>query len=124
VTTPSSTPADIENELRANRKLKHPYLVEVFRLRPMANGGMYIDMEYCELTLHDYIYEKEREKWPRLITKLFPCEGQGRTDFEQTQNIKNVWRIMSEITSGICFFHEQKEVHRDLKPLNGIFPPR
>jgi len=112
---------DIKNELRANRKLKHPHLVEAFQFQLKADSGLVIDMEYCELTLHQYIYEINREKLPRIITKLFPCEGTGRTDFQQTQNIRNVWRIMSEITSGISYFHEQKEVHRDLKPRNVLF---
>lgn len=35
-------------------------------------------------------------------------------------SIMKIWRIMEDITSGIAFIHFHKEVHRDLKPRNGI----
>jgi serine/threonine protein kinase len=30
-----------------------------------------------------------------------------------------MWQIMMDICSGVAFIHEQKYVHRDLKPRNG-----
>jgi len=35
-----------------------------------------------------------------------------------------VWNIMSQIAGGLSFIHSNKEVHRDLKPQNGILAHR
>jgi len=31
-----------------------------------------------------------------------------------------IWNIMSQITNGVMFIHDEGEIHRDLKPQNGI----
>jgi len=32
-----------------------------------------------------------------------------------------IWNIMADISSGVAFIHSRGEIHRDLKPRNGIF---
>jgi serine/threonine protein kinase len=32
-----------------------------------------------------------------------------------------IWDIMIQIVNGVQFIHQNKEVHRDLKPRNSIF---
>jgi serine/threonine protein kinase len=116
----------IKKEIEANNKLStsaHPHVLRMFRFGPaLTVNGYYMDFEYCEINLHEYIQEIDLQKGPKLIAKLFPCSGDGRTDFEKTSNIRNVWSIMYEITNGVLFLHQNNLVHRDLKPGNSIHP--
>ena len=73
----------------------------------------YIDMELCDGNLEDYIDRKSGvtyilSKNPRFFGATFMERG-----------IWNTWDIMEQITLGIKFIHQCKEVHRDLKPRNG-----
>jgi serine/threonine protein kinase len=64
----------------------------------------FIDMELCDKSLDQYI-----------------------SDFHSTpdtnalkESTASIWKIMRDITDGVSFIHSQLEIHRDLKPQNGI----
>jgi serine/threonine protein kinase len=67
-------------------------------------------MEFCELTLESYL----RSHQPLL---QYLAGIQQKT--KDTQ-IHNVLTAMNQITQGLLFIHRNHEVHRDLKPRNGI----
>jgi len=70
-------------------------------------------MELCEINLENYILRK----WPPAIVariSYFADELPARTRMSQ------VWEIMEDITDGLAFIHRNKEIHRDLKPQNGM----
>jgi len=60
-------------------------------------------MELCDLNLAQYIRHDSRLKNPPPEVKAM-------------QN----WNIMMQIASGVEFLHNHKEIHRDLKPGNGV----
>jgi serine/threonine protein kinase len=97
----------IENEARAISKLcapgAHRNIVAVFRQGIVVDTTMfYYDMELCEGTLEEFIE--------------LNCSDGKRIGMSQ------MWNIMTHIASGIGYIHGHGEVHRDLKPRNGIDP--
>ena len=61
----------------------------------------YIDMEYCDGNLEEYIA--------------------GRSPSSQTPlTMAEVWSVMIDIAKGVEFIHDHGEVHRDLKPQNSL----
>jgi serine/threonine protein kinase len=99
-----------KNEVRAMSKLckrdANPNLVEVFRHGEIPNSVLYyIDMELCNGNLEEYILEHD----PSGTNPI---------------TIGEVWHIMVQISNGLVFIHDQREVHRDLKPQNGKNPFR
>ena len=95
----------IRNESRAIAKLcgagTHRNIVVVLRQGTVKNSGMfYFDMEYCGENLADFIHAFGG-------TRIWLVTACG---------------IMSDISAGVAFIHEQGEVHRDLKPRNSITP--
>jgi serine/threonine protein kinase len=110
---------DVQNEIRAVTKLcsqKHPNVIDVL-CHDWLKGSPYyaIDMEFCELTLADYI-RGDRE----LIFKTVTTE---MVYSERIVKWLEISVIMKDIINGISFIHNCNEVHRDLKPSNSIFPP-
>jgi serine/threonine protein kinase len=73
----------------------------------------YIDMELCELNLEEHIYED----------RVLNVHGKQRRRLLLPLNTNSIWGIMRDISEGLAFIHENKEVHRDLKPTNGNIPP-
>jgi len=108
--------SDIQNEIRAIDKLcgnACKYLVMVFRHGKLKNTSYYfIDMELCDLDLKDYILGN----WHGINGLMSPFFRRGNQESE----MENIWGIMRQISEGLVFIHSQTEVHRDLKPTNGI----
>jgi serine/threonine protein kinase len=78
----------------------------------------FIDMELCELNLHDYIYQipsGRSESMYESIPSFEKCAG--------AVSLLQIWRVMSQIASGVEYIHRKSYVHRDLKPANGETPP-
>ena len=108
-------PDDIANEARAIDKLclgAHPNIVTVFDhgLLRRDSPFYFIDMEFCEINLSDYIHGILSV--PTLI------------DWEQVRgsggkHLSVICEIMKQVLEGLIFIHEHNEVHRDLDPLNG-----
>ena len=95
----------IRNESRAIAKLcapgSHRNIVSVLRQGAVKDSGMYyIDMEFCDANLEQYIAD-------------FRSDG-------ARGNMADTLAIMTDIGNGTAYIHEQGEVHRDLKPRNGI----
>jgi len=95
------------------------------------------------MSLHNYIHDSTLERLtdprtPNNITTVDPAVVSsirnviGEPDFNPsfvvgnaTWSIRlfNIWTIMKEIAAGLTFIHEHGQVHRDLKPRNGIITP-
>lgn len=91
----------------------HPNIITVLRHKWRGHpfSYYYIDMELCDVSLHEYIYFERPElpENPAFISNfaLLPMK------------MLNIWTIMIQITQGLVFIHTHKQVHRDLKPRNG-----
>jgi serine/threonine protein kinase len=83
------------------------------------NDCYFIDMELCNLTLHEYIkycnngatlgFEVQEARAPVFV----------HNDCSSLMRMRNIWTIMTHIVLGLEFMHKQKQAHRDLKPSNG-----
>jgi serine/threonine protein kinase len=109
---------DILDEAQAIEKLqkdiKCQNLVIVLRHGWLSSSPFYyIDMELCEANLEHYLHGKtsgyDTCNNPRFLGAIF-----------ETRGICHTWDIMHQISLGIDFIHSCKQVHRDLKPRNGI----
>lgn len=104
---------EIENEIQAGIKLSqcgHKNIVSHFQCGYLPKTSFFfLDMALCDLNLETYI----RSGWPDGIQESL------RASFAPGQSIVRMWEIMMDICSGVAFIHEQKYVHRDLKPRNG-----
>lgn len=78
----------------------------------------YIDMELCDLNLHEYIHEPSRPSVDADRVLLFSPVFVNR-DCPLAENMLNIWTIMLHIAQGLEYLHTHKFVHRDLKPSNG-----
>jgi serine/threonine protein kinase len=76
-------------------------------------GFCYIDMEICNGNLEDYIKGIRPRRFEGSLNPLFDAFG-----IEHIGEIATIWDIMEQISSGLCFIHSCREVHRDLKPRN------
>jgi serine/threonine protein kinase len=108
--------ADALNEIRAVEKLcsqGYQNIVTVLRIFQFGNSHV-IDMEYCESTLKDYIdnFSSFIEKWP--IVDL------GDHYNDNAKKWSRIGKIMRDVLSGLAFIHSNREIHRDLKPCNGL----
>jgi serine/threonine protein kinase len=98
---------------RLSSKGNHINLVTILNHGRVA-GFYYIDMEFCEGNLEDFIKGIRPQRFDAVLNPLFPRMGINRIGKDAT-----IWDIMEQIASGICFIHSCGEVHRDLKPRNG-----
>ena len=108
----------VENEMHAIRRLcaegPHKNIVGVSKLGRLLKSPYYfIDMELCDLNLHDYIHRpappNPSESIPYFIHDAPP-----------PLKAQQIWNIMKDIAGGIRYLHSLEMVHRDLKPANGI----
>jgi len=106
----------VEKEVRAIERLcgreAHVNIVQVL------NHGLfwdfpyyYIDMELCDMNLHDYI----QSTTPADPSKSLPRFIKGG----ETDSLLQIWTIMSQIASGVEYIHREQQIHRDIKPANG-----
>jgi serine/threonine protein kinase len=119
------TQADIKNEARVVKELcdsgGHPNIVEILRdgFETLAFIGEYyfIDMELCDMNLHEYIHDE------RILIED-PQISRGPTFVSKScsllERMRNIWAIMIHISQGLKFLHDHGHAHRDLKPSNGI----
>jgi serine/threonine protein kinase len=106
----------VENEIRAIAKLcvhRHENIVQVFEHGKVPGFPYYfIDMELCDVDLSAYIDGKGAGTL--LAKRIF---GMDRA---LSEGMTATWEILKDITDGLIFIHELKEIHRDMKPRNGI----
>jgi serine/threonine protein kinase len=72
-------------------------------------------MELCEFNLETYI----PHLWEPTSLEKLTLVDQSPLIVKLESRIKYIWAIMCQIAKGVAFIHQQKEVHRDLKPRNG-----
>jgi serine/threonine protein kinase len=81
-------------------------------LFPVSNY-YFIDMELCDINLHDFLHPKTSPMQSRLARFASVPSRSGPI---------GMWDIMVQLTSGLKFIHDNGEVHSDLKPTNGELP--
>lgn len=73
-------------------------------------------MEYCELTLADYIGGERK-----IVENAIALSFEG---YRELSTLTLMWHvtgsILVDICKGLLFIHDCNEVHRDLKPSNGF----
>jgi serine/threonine protein kinase len=85
-------------------------IVQVLDHGLLANYPYYfIDMELCDLSLHDFIHRSTSCEPSESIPYF--TKGGG--------SILQIWDIMSQIARGVEYVHSQGQVHRDITPGNG-----
>jgi len=113
---------EIQNEIRVVNKLclesvAHENVVAVYRHGNLVNSPAvyFFDMELCEFNLETYI----PHLWEPTSLEKLTLVDQSPLIVKLESRIKYIWAIMCQIAKGVAFIHQQKEVHRDLKPRNG-----
>src|SRR5271155_1660154 len=107
----------IDNEVRAMTKLcsngGHPNIINILHHGWLnKDQWYYFDMELCAMNLEDFIHGPYIET---LGGQYFDPTYLGNE-----HECLKLWNIMRDITSGLDYIHSLREVHRDLKPQNGI----
>jgi serine/threonine protein kinase len=109
---------DINNEMRAVVSLcmshnPHKNIITVFQCGCLTPPWYYIDMELCEYNLEVWIRRRMDENGKNPST----------SSTEQSR-MAQIWGIMLDIIRGVMYIHQQNQIHRGLKPRNGISPLR
>jgi serine/threonine protein kinase len=115
-------PEDVEREVGALRalcmSLDHPNIVRVYdHGRFRTSAIYYIDMELCNINLHEYIHGNR----PNHLA----YDAHGNVPFIEKENgwstlkLSNIWLIICQLANGLDFIHSKGYTHRDLKPRNG-----
>lgn len=101
--------SSVQNEIRAITKLcdgTNKHIIKVLAHGEFTSMSyVFIDMELCDFDLEEYI----KSIW--IVS---------RADHYSKET--GIWNVMRQIASGLQFVHGNREVHRDLKPRNGISP--
>lgn len=101
----------MRNEIRAVSKLcdgRNINIIDVFRCGEIDGGPYrYIDMELCEMNLADYNHR-------------FWTEMNVSSEHQSVPKFLGICDITKQIANALVFLHSNEEVHRDLKPQNGI----
>ena len=108
----------MENELRAVDKLCKPgpqkNIVTALRHGKLPQTSYYfLDMELCDMNLETHI----RQEWPPTVEGTKPHFSKDVTPENRRDE---VIKIMKDIAGGVSYIHRQGEIHRDLKPRNGM----
>jgi serine/threonine protein kinase len=119
------TEADIQKEADNITSLLrnggHANIVNILQHGNLRSSGdcYIIDMELCDLTLHDYIRYRRSEVSVdfSIVDTLAPVFAVK--DCTSLMRMRNVWEITSHVANALEFMHSSGQVHRDLKPSNG-----
>ena len=111
---------DVQNEVRAVLKLcapgTHENIVVVLRHGTLFNSPYYFfDMQLCDFNLESY----SQRLWKHIHDESTGMTSRGNISYYNTR-LLDVWIIMRQIANGVAFIHGLDEIHRDLKPRNGL----
>lgn len=96
---------------------RHPNIVQVLQHDWfVSHSTCFIDMDLCDLTLHDYI--KNRAAFVAESPELFDNLAFVEENCSPQLKLRNIWMITLHIANALNFIHKMGYVHRDLKPLN------
>ena len=86
---------------------------------PKPHSYFYIDMDLCDSNLHDYIHGTRivLNEEASFRDHANPVYVPRECDF--LVKLRNACTIVTHISDGLQFIHENGHVHRDLKPRNG-----
>ena len=121
IRVPSGTKPEIDaaiaNEIRVIEKLckddVHPNIIAILKHGWLNNDQYYFfDMELCVMNLANFI-----------DADLKPSQYLNPACPEDGLECLSLWRIMHDITSGLAHIHRHRELHRDIKPRNGLHTP-
>lgn len=107
------------------KKTSHPNIIHVFNRGSYCIPNMpitvhFIDMQLCDLDLHDYIHQPESRRYVDRINSSSATNGCKfvTEDADLLSKAQNIWAIVLDIASGLEAVHSHNLVHRDLKPQN------
>ena len=87
---------DAEREVEIMSKIRHPNVVRYFESWTDNRNTLSILMEFCESGDLDQLIKSRKRPFKEL----------------------RIWRILSQIFSGLAHLHENRILHRDMKPSN------
>lgn len=90
-----------ENEARAVAKLSDPHIVQIFNYGAMADGTLFLAMEYLD---------------GRTLSQVIAAEG--------SLNVERAVEVALQICRALSESHRHGVVHRDLKPSNVMLLPK
>jgi len=119
---------EIENEVRVIESIlrdhTNPNIIAILghgKIECPGLLGCFIDMELCNQTLDNYIHKgrlSEADLGTRQSNDVVPVYATKNSS--PLTKLRNIWVIMGQVANGLEFMHARKQVHRDLKPRNGI----
>ena len=109
--SPDVKKEDIINEMCAVISLclfnEHKNIITVFQCGCHSEPWYYIDMELCDFNLHNWICHQRDDR--------------NKSSAEDSQSYTaKICEIMRNIISGVLYIHSCNQIHRNLKPRNGI----
>lgn len=78
--------------------------------------NVFIDVELCAFNLETYA----RELWAPAGLERLSLDDGGIPKVDSRLRMPYIWVIMIQLASAIHFIHSLRQIHRNLKPRNGI----
>jgi serine/threonine protein kinase len=107
----------VEDEAKAVALLcmngQNPNIIHVLDHGYLSFVNYYIDMELCDVSLAELLKRENRKDGIENWYLQWPIEN-----FDD--RISFILALMQELSNGLYFIHGHNQVHRDIKPDNGL----